>query len=258
MGDMKSVVYLTCPVQRAEGWSYIGAISSFFQPGPGSSPGRGLLPARQLDFGDAITAKIFDETHSLATWVANYDELLDRRQLREQGVRIIRYKQLATQGRSLIISSRAPMGLLQSMIISRLNDLRLGLDGRQLRELADRFIGDANDISGDIVLRAAQRGTSASGLRRVAWLCCGDPVVAGQFGCRARAGRGVGEFGRSTPGTAPAARVGARHRAPWRPAAGPGRGPQARGRDLHPAGRDRRDRAQTCTWHTFLSHHSAC
>jgi len=30
MGDMKSVVYLTCPVQRAEGWSYIGAISSFF------------------------------------------------------------------------------------------------------------------------------------------------------------------------------------------------------------------------------------
>ncbi|HET9898959.1 MAG TPA: FtsK/SpoIIIE domain-containing protein [Streptosporangiaceae bacterium] len=164
MGDMKSVVYLTCPVQRAEGWSYIGAISSFFRPGPGSSPGRGLLPARQLDFGDAITAKIFDETHNLATWVANYDELLDRRQLREQGVRIIRYKQLATQGRSLIISSRAPMGLLQSMIISRLNDLRLGLDSPQLRELADRFIGDANDISGDIVLRAAQRGTSASEL----------------------------------------------------------------------------------------------
>ena len=164
IGDMKSVVYLTCPVQPAEGWSYIGAISSFFQPGPGDSPGRGLLPARQLDFGDAITAKIFDETHNLATWVANYDELLDRRQLREQGVRIIRYKQLATQGRSLIISSRAPMGLLQSMIISRLSDLRLGLADTRLRELADRFISDANDISGDIVLRAAQRGTSASEL----------------------------------------------------------------------------------------------
>ena len=130
MGDMKSVVYLTCPVQRAEGWSYLGAISSFFQSGPGTGPDRGLLPARQLDFGDAITAKIFDETHNLATWVANYDELLDRRQLREQGVRIIRYKQLATQGRSLIISSRAPMGLLRSMIVTRLHDLRLGLSGR--------------------------------------------------------------------------------------------------------------------------------
>ena len=164
MGDMKSVVYLTCPVQRAEGWSYLGAISSFFRAGLGTAPDRGLLPARQLDFGDATTAKIFDETHNLATWVANYDELLDRRQLREQGVRIIRYKQLATQGRSLIISSRAPVGLLRSMIISRLNDLRLDLQGAELRELADRFISDANDISGDIVLRAAQRGTSASEL----------------------------------------------------------------------------------------------
>ena len=164
MGDMKSVVYLTCPVQRVEGWSYLGAISSFFKPGSGTGSDQGLLPARQLDFGDAITAKIFDETHNLATWVANYDELLDRRQLREQGVRIIRYKQLATQGRSLIISSRAPMGLLRSMIISRLIDLRLALANAELRELADRFISDANRISGDIVLRAAQRGTSASEL----------------------------------------------------------------------------------------------
>ncbi|MFG2078700.1 FtsK/SpoIIIE domain-containing protein [Nonomuraea maritima] len=164
MGDMKSVVYLTCPVQRAEGWSYLGAISSFFQPGSGPGPDRGLLPARQLDFGDATTARIFDETHNLATWVANYDELLDRRQLREQGVRIIRYKQLATQGRSLIISSAAPMGLLRSMIISRLSDLRLGLQDAELRQLADRFINDANEVSGDIVLRAARRGTSASEL----------------------------------------------------------------------------------------------
>jgi DNA segregation ATPase FtsK/SpoIIIE, S-DNA-T family len=163
-GDMKSVVYLTCPVQRAEGWSHLRAISSFFQPGLEAGRGRGLLPARQLDFGDDEIARIFDETHNLATWVANYDELLDRRQLREQGVRIIRYKQLATQGRSLIISSRAPMGLLRSMLISRLTDLRLDLSDAELRHLADRFISDANEISGDIVLRAAQRGRSASEL----------------------------------------------------------------------------------------------
>ena len=56
------------------------------------------------------------------------------------------------------------MGLLRSMIVSRLGDLRLGLSDAELRELADRFISDANDISGDIVLRAAQRGTSASEL----------------------------------------------------------------------------------------------
>jgi S-DNA-T family DNA segregation ATPase FtsK/SpoIIIE len=164
VGDMKSVVYLTCPVQRTEGWSHLRAISSFFQPDFEPGQGRGLLPARQLDFGDAVITQVFDDTHNLATWVANYDELLDRRQLREQGVRIIRYKQLATQGRSLIISSRAPMSLLRSMLVGRLADLRLDLPDAELRDLADRFIRDANEISGDIVLRAAQRGRSASEL----------------------------------------------------------------------------------------------
>jgi DNA segregation ATPase FtsK/SpoIIIE, S-DNA-T family len=163
-GDMKSVVYLTCPVQSTEGWAYLAAIASFFRPGWDLGSQRKFLPARQLDFGDDITANIFDQTHNLATWVANYDELLDRRQLREQGVRIIRYKQIATQGRNLIISSRAPMGLLRSMVVSRLHDLRLGLEHSELQDLADRFISDANDVSGDIVLRAAQRGTSASEL----------------------------------------------------------------------------------------------
>jgi len=163
-GDMKSVVYLTCPVQRAEGWSYLTAIASFFRPDWDPDEQLRLLPARQLDFRDATTARIFEETHNLATWVANYDELLDRRQLVEQGVRIIRYKQIATQGRNLIISSRAPTGLLRSMVVSRLRDLHLGIADAELYGLADRFINDANEVSGDIVLRAAQRGKSASEL----------------------------------------------------------------------------------------------
>lgn len=163
-GDMKSVVYLCCPVQHAEGWSYLTAIGSFFRPDWEGNTQYRLLPARQLDFGDATTSRIFEETHNLATWVTNYDELLDRRQLVEQGVRIIRYKQIATQGRNLIISSRAPTGLLRSMVMSRLRDLNLDIADSELYGLADRFISDANDMSGDIVLRAAQRGRSASEL----------------------------------------------------------------------------------------------
>ncbi len=42
------------------------------------------MPARQLDFQDPRTAHIFEETHNLGNWVANYDELLDRRQLLNQ------------------------------------------------------------------------------------------------------------------------------------------------------------------------------
>ena len=67
---------------------------------------RRLLPARKLDFNDPLTASIFKEIHNLGNWVVNYDELLDRRQLLNQNVKVIRYKQCATQGRNILISSR--------------------------------------------------------------------------------------------------------------------------------------------------------
>lgn len=162
--DMKSVVYLCCPVQSAEGWTFLTALTSFLKGDWDGIEDRRLLPARQLDFRDPKTARIFEETHNLGNWVVNYDELLDRRQLLNQNVRVIRYKQSATQGRNIVISSKASLSLLRSMVLSRIKDLNLGLSEEGYSALADRFIQDANDISGDIVLRAAKRGRNASEL----------------------------------------------------------------------------------------------
>ena len=162
--DLKSAVFLCCPVQSAEGWSYLTAIATLFQGDWDGNRQRRLLPVRQLDFRDSRTARIFGETHNLGNWVVNFDELLDRRQLLNQGVRVIRHKQSATQGRNLIISSRAPLGLLRSMVLHRLRVLGLNLSDDDLGDLAKRLIEDANDVSGDIVLRAAKRGQSASEL----------------------------------------------------------------------------------------------
>jgi S-DNA-T family DNA segregation ATPase FtsK/SpoIIIE len=161
---MKSVVYLCCPVQPRDGWAYLTALTTFLKGDWDGNESPRLLPARQLDFQDPDTSQIFTETHNLANWVVNFDELLDRRQLMNQSVRVIRYKQFATQGRNLIISSKAPLGLLRSMVLRRLNDLNLDLDAAEYARLAERFIDDANDISGDIVLRAAKRGRNASEL----------------------------------------------------------------------------------------------
>jgi len=162
--DMRSSVFLCCPVQSAEGWAYLDAVAAMLRGEYQDTLGRHLVPARQLDFRDPDTARIFEETHNLGSWVVNYDELLERRQLMNQNVRVIRYKQSATQGRNLIISSRAHLGLLKSMVLSRLRDLELGLQDADLQKLTDQLIKDANDISGDIVLRAAKRGRSASEL----------------------------------------------------------------------------------------------
>ena len=165
--DMKSVVFLCCPAQTAEGWSYLNAITTFLRQDWSDTGARRLLPARQLDFQDPKMAEIFEETHRMGTWVVNYDELLDRRQLLNQSVRVIRYKQSTTQGRNLVISSRAPLDLLRTMVLKRIRGLNLGIGESEEADLAERFIQDANEISGEIVLRAARRGKNAGELMGV-------------------------------------------------------------------------------------------
>ncbi len=165
--EQKSIAYLCSPAQTKEGWAYLTAIASYFRPDFDADKQRRYLPARQLDFNDPDTAEIFKETHSLANWVVNFDELLDRRQLVNQGVKVIRYKQAVTQGRNLLVSSTASLGLLQSMLNTRIKDLLPTMPDEEVRQLAQRFIDDANRISGDIVLRAAKRGRNASELMGV-------------------------------------------------------------------------------------------
>jgi S-DNA-T family DNA segregation ATPase FtsK/SpoIIIE len=165
--DMKSVVYLCCPVQAKEGWAFITALTTFIRGDWDGIERKRLLPTRKLDFNDPVTASIFKEIHNLGNWVVNYDELLDRRQLLNQNVKVIRYKQSATQGRNILVSSTAPLSLLQSMVLGRIKDLNLDLSDSDCRELAEKFINEANDVSGDIVLRAAKRGRNASELMGV-------------------------------------------------------------------------------------------
>ena len=162
--DMKSVVYLGCPVASKEVWAYRTALTTFIKDDWDGNESRRLLPARQLDFNDPTTASIFKEVHNLGNWVVNYDELLDRRQLLNQAVKVIRFKQSDTQGRNILISSTAPLGLLKSMVLQRVRDLDLNLTGEEYQALTQRLIADANEISGDLVLRAAKRGRNASEL----------------------------------------------------------------------------------------------
>src|SRR5262249_3652163 len=120
--DMKSVVYLCSPVASTEGWDYLTAITTFLKGDWDGVKERRLLPSRQLNFNDPTTAQIFKEVHNLGNWVVNYDELLDRRQLVNQHVKVIRYKQTDTQGRNMLISSNCSTTLLHRMVQQRLRD----------------------------------------------------------------------------------------------------------------------------------------
>lgn len=161
--ELKATSYLTCPRQPDAGWAYVDAVAGVIRRQSHGAQEH-YLPARQISFQDHGLKSMFDEVHSLAEWVATYDDLLDKRQLAAQGISVIRYRRQRTHGRNMVVSSTSELRLLHVLVRRRLSELSLGLPDDRLSDLARRMIDDANAISGDIVLRAAKRGVSAGEL----------------------------------------------------------------------------------------------
>ncbi|MGI0492384.1 FtsK/SpoIIIE domain-containing protein [Alkalinema pantanalense CENA528] len=164
--ELKSTVYLTCPKQTVVGQAYLDMVYSLIQ-GEDCSPDQHFLPARQISFQEETTKTTFDESHRLGEWVVNYDDLLERRQLVNQGVKVIRYQQNRTDERNFLVSSDASLNVLKVLARKRLEALNLGLESNRIDKLVERLINEANAVSGDIVLRAAKCGRFASELMGV-------------------------------------------------------------------------------------------
>ncbi len=166
-GEHDAVALLVRPVQQVEGWSYLHAVASLFElekARESHRAGECLVPIRKTDIRAPATREIIDETHRLGNWVVNIDSLLDRRQLQERGITVIRHKKGEGEGRNLIISSKSSDMLLRTTLEARIRTIDPTYEKPQLSELASRLIGGANAISGDLVLRAARRGSSANEL----------------------------------------------------------------------------------------------
>ena len=166
--ELKSTVYLTCPMQPTVGQAHLDMVYSLVT-GEDCASDQHFLPARQISFQDETTRTTFDESHRLGEWVVNYDDLLERRQLVNQGVKVIRYQQNRTDERNFLVSSDAPLNVLKVLVRKRLEALNLGLEDQneRINKLVERLINDANAVSGDIVLRAAKCGRFASELMGV-------------------------------------------------------------------------------------------
>lgn len=164
--ELKSTVYLTCPKQTVVSQAYLDMVHSTIRS-EDYSAGQHFLPARQISFQEETIKTTFDESHRLGEWVVNYDDLLERRQLLNQGVKVIRYQQNRTDERNFLVSSDASLNVLKVLVRKRLEALNLGLETDRINKLVERLIHDANTISGDIVLRAAKCGRFASELMGV-------------------------------------------------------------------------------------------
>ncbi len=161
--DLKSTVYLTCPEQPHMGRAYLEALYAVLDGGE-IKENETFLPARHISFKDDRTQKIIKDVHELGEWVANVDDILERRQLSNQNIRVIKYQQDRAKHSNLIVSSTSSLALLKVLVKRRLGALNLQLEDSDLDSLADKFIHEATQLSGDIVLRAAKNGRYASEL----------------------------------------------------------------------------------------------
>ncbi|KDR27149.1 FtsK/SpoIIIE domain-containing protein [Caballeronia zhejiangensis] len=158
--ELKSTTFLTCPQQTASGRAYVDMVGAVVRK-KDVPPNDHLVPARQISLQDEKLKSLFDDAHSIAEWVATYDELLDKRQLLANNINVVRYRRQRTNGRNMIVSSTSELRLLRVLARRRLEELGLQIDSAGLDAGTDRIIMDALSISGDIVLRAAKRGVSA-------------------------------------------------------------------------------------------------
>lgn len=161
--ELKAATYLTCPRQARSGRAWVDAIHAAERQ-TDHIHGTTFIPARRISLQDEKLRSMLDEAHNLAEWVATYDELLDKRQLRANNVTVVRYRRQRTNGRNVIVSSTSELRLLTVLVKRRLYELGLLLSEAQIESVAKRLIDDALSVSGDIVLRAAKRGVSAGEL----------------------------------------------------------------------------------------------
>ncbi len=161
--QLTATSYLVSPRQPRVGWSYLDALAAVIRK-QSHRDNEHYLPARQISLQDHGLEAMFKDVHGLAEWVATYDDLLDKRQLAAQGIKVIRYRRERTHGRNMVVSSTSDLRVLPVLVRRRLDQLSLGLSDDRLAALADRMIADATAISGDVILRAAKRGVSAGEL----------------------------------------------------------------------------------------------
>lgn len=160
VGSDVSRLFLCCPAQPKAGWQYLLGVASVFVNEAIDSweNGKCHVLTRKIDFSEEELGTIFKETHRIATWVANYDELLDRRLLEAKKVKVIRYEQNTTNGRNLVISSEASNAFLEAALREKVAAiLGSGAPANTVTRICERSISDANLLSGGLVLKAARR-----------------------------------------------------------------------------------------------------
>jgi S-DNA-T family DNA segregation ATPase FtsK/SpoIIIE len=161
-GDTAAAVYLTSPVQPAPSQAYLNAIQIFLR-GDNAQPGN-VIPAREINFRDRDLKEVFKQAHRIGEWVVNFDELVDRRLLSNNGVKVIRHIHDRSVDRNIVVSTTSKPRLLRTLLKERLDRIDSSISAAHGDAVIDRLIDRANALSGQVVMRAARYGHFANEL----------------------------------------------------------------------------------------------
>ncbi|WP_020158717.1 FtsK/SpoIIIE domain-containing protein [Methylobacter marinus] len=161
LADSATSVYLACPAQPVAGQQYLNLVQGFLE-GDNALPGN-VIPAREINFRDGDIGDVFRQTHRIGEWVINFDELVDRRLLSNNGVRVIRHIHDRHVDRNIVVSTTSKPRLLRVLLKERLERLDPKIVGGD-ENFIDRLIEQANALSGQVVMRAARYGHYANEL----------------------------------------------------------------------------------------------
>lgn len=160
--DRSSAVYLAAPVQPESGQAYINVVYHFLEGS--NARADDVIPAREINFVDGEISKIFKETHRIGEWVVNFDELVDRRLLKNNNINVIRHIPDRYIGRNIVVSTTSKPRLLNALIKDRLAKIDSQILELNDGEIIENLIEQANTLSGKVVMRAARYGHYANEL----------------------------------------------------------------------------------------------
>lgn len=118
------------------------------------------IPTLNIDRSHQNLYTDLEAIHRRTDWVVNLDSLLDKKILEEFGANVIKYRKARHINRNLVISSKANTILLENHLRKKFKDFNV--DEKVIQNSVTNIIKSANELSGDVLLKAIGRGKFAN------------------------------------------------------------------------------------------------
>lgn len=157
-----STTLLSGDVVSDECHAYIDA-SRWLMEGKSANLGADFAyPCLEVNCDSPEINRCIRELHNVAHWVVTSNDLIDRRQLINNDIKIVRYKRNPKTGKTSIVSSEMPTDILSQRIEERLLGMGNGLSKDLVGKIAEEILQASYRISGYVALRAARQETNAN------------------------------------------------------------------------------------------------